>query len=140
MSDSVNGLVAVAIMRNEAYVWATGVDPGTKPESIHAPSDMIRHHHVREAQHHHGHDVDHDNKAFYDSIAAAIGPATAIVLIGHGKGKANEMLRLTQYWERKHAAIAHKVVGAIDSDLESLSKDQVLALVRDWYEQYHEFI
>jgi hypothetical protein len=50
------------------------------------------------------------------------------------------MLHLTQYWERKHPDIAQKVVGAIDSDLEALSPDQVLALVRDWYDEYKEFI
>ena len=50
------------------------------------------------------------------------------------------MLNLTQYWERKCPDIAHKVVGAIDSDLESLTQDQVLALVRDWFEQNREFI
>jgi len=33
-----------------------------------------------------------------------------------------------------------KLVGAIDSDLESLTLDQVLALVRDWFEQNREFI
>ena len=60
--------------------------------------------------------------------------------IGHGKGKANEMLNLEQFWERKRSDIAHKVVGAIDSDLESLTQDQVLALVRDWFEQNREFI
>lgn len=140
MSETMQGLVAVAIMRDEAFVWATGVEPGTKPESIHAPSDMERHHHVREAQHHHGHEVDHDNRLFYDSIAQAVSAAHEIVLVGHGKGKANEMLKITQYWERKHPDVAHKVVGAIDSDLEALSKDQVLALVRDWFEQYHEFL
>jgi len=61
-------------------------------------------------------------------------------LVGHGKGNANEMLNLAQYWERKRPDVAHKVVGAIDSDPESLAQDQVLALVRDWFEQNREFI
>jgi hypothetical protein len=140
MSESMNGLVVVAIMRDEARVWACGVDPGTEPERLHAPSEKARHHHVREAQHHHGHDTDHQNSMFYESISESVGPAQAILLIGHGKGKANEMLNLEQYWERKRSDIAHKVVGAIDSDLESLTQDQVLALVRDWFEQNREFI
>ena len=93
-----------------------------------------------QAQHHHGHDTDHHSSIFYESITEAVGPASAIVLIGHGKGKANEMLHLTQYWERKHPDIAQKVVAAIDSDLESLTQDQVLSLLRDWFEEYKEFI
>ena len=132
--------MAVAIMREEARVWTSGVESGSKPETIHAPSEKRRHHHIREAQHHHGHDTDRTNPVYYESIAQAVAHASHIVLIGHGKGKANEMLRLTQYLERKHPDTAKKVVGAIDSDLESLSQDQVLSLVRDWFDQYQEFM
>jgi hypothetical protein len=48
------------------------------------------------------------------------------------------MLRLTQYWERRHQDIGAKVVGAIDSDLEALSEKQVLALVRDWLDEDYD--
>lgn len=139
MSESLHGLVAVAITRDEARVWATGVEPGATPLSVHAPSEMARHHHVREAQHHRGHDTDHQNSAFYESISDAVKGASTIVLIGHGKSKANEMLHLTQYWERKHPALAQKVLGALDSDLEALSAAQILSLVREWYDDYKEF-
>lgn len=139
MSEVDGGLMTVAITRDEARVWTSGDEPGVKPESIHAPSEMSRHHHVREAQHHHGHDTDHANPAYYESITRAVAGASQIVLVGHGRGKADEMLRLTQYWERKHPDVAQKVVGAIDSDLEALTDNQILALVRDWFEQYHEF-
>jgi hypothetical protein len=134
MSETLEGLIIVEITRDEAHVWSTGVERGTKPETIHAPSEMV-HHHVREAQHHHGHHTDHDNAVFYESISAAGAPGSAIVLVGHGRGKANEMLRLTQYWERKHPTVAEKVVGAIDSDLESMSPNQILAAVRDWLDE-----
>ena len=50
------------------------------------------------------------------------------------------MLHLTQYWERTPPDIAQKVVGAIDRDLEALSPDQVLALVRSWFDQYEEIV
>ncbi|HEY5120367.1 MAG TPA: hypothetical protein VII84_02220 [Acidimicrobiales bacterium] len=140
MSEVNGGLMTVAITRDEARVWTSGDEPGVKPEGIHAPSEMSRHHHVREAQHHHGHDTDHANPAYYESITRAVDGASQIVLVGHGRGKADEMLRLTQYWERKHPDVAQKVVGAIDSDLEALTDNQVLALVRDWFEQYPEFV
>ncbi len=140
MSESEIGLVVVAIMRDEARLWTTGVGPGAKPETIRRPNEILRHHHVREAQHHLGHDTDHDLPDFYESITAAVGPAAEILLIGHGKGKANEMLRLTQYWERKHPDVAEKVVGAMDSDLEALTENQILALVRDWFEEYREYL
>ena len=140
MSNEVQGLVAVAITRDEARVWLTGVESGAKPERIEAPSDEMRHHHVREAQHHHGHDTDHDSAVFYDAVARAIAAAGEIVLIGHGKGKADTMLRFTQFLERKHPDVAMKVVGAIDADVEALTPNQILSLIREWFERYHDFV
>lgn len=138
MSEGSGGLVAVAIMRDEARVWASGVAPGAKPSTLHAPSELTRHHHVRGAQRNVGQAPDHDHLAFYESISAAVAGAHEIVVVGHGKGKANEMLQLTQFWERRHPEIAHKVIGAVDSDLERLTENQVLALVREWFEHYRE--
>jgi hypothetical protein len=140
MSETVQGLVAVEIARDEARVWLTGVESGTKPERIMAPSEMTRHHHVREAQHHGGHDTDHDSSTFYDSIAYAVAPASQIVLIGHGTGKADSMLKFTQFLERKHPDVAAKVVGAIDADIEALTDNQILSLIRDWFDGYHEYL
>jgi hypothetical protein len=140
MSEEVNGFVVVALTRDEARVWLTGVESGARPERIVAPQDQERHHHVREAQHHRGPDIDRDESTFFESIAAAVAPATGILLIGHGKGKADAMLKLTQFLERKHADVATKVVGALDADVEALSANQILSLARDWFDRYHEFL
>jgi hypothetical protein len=138
MSDDPEGLVVVELTRDRALVWGTGVDPDGRPHVLRAPNEKSHHMHVREAQHHHGHDTDHENTTFYESISEAVANASGIVLVGHGKGKANQMIRLTQYWERKHRDIGAKVVGAIDSDLEALSENQVLALVRDWLDEDYD--
>jgi hypothetical protein len=140
MSMDPEGLAVVELTRDRALVWLAGVDPNGRTRVLRAPNENSHHVHVREAQHHRGHDTDHENSAFYESISRAVANAPGIVLVGHGKGKANQMLRLTQYWERKHRDIGAKVVGAIDSDLEALSENQVLALVRDWLdEEYGAF-
>jgi hypothetical protein len=121
-------------------VWLTGVESGTKPLRIVAPSEKTHHHHVRQAQHHRGHDTDHNSPEFYNAIANAIAPANEIVLVGHGKGKADAMLHFTQYLERSHADTAQKVAGAIDIDLEALTEKEILALVREWFDRYHQFL
>ncbi len=136
MSGTGGGLMAVAMTHDEARVWTTGVEPDTRPESIRAPSEMERHHHIRGVQRHHGHEVDHDASAYYESIVRALDDASGVVLIGHGKGKADEMLRFVQYLERKHPAVAQRVLGAIDSDVTSLTANEVLALVREWFDRY----
>ena len=140
MSEQINGFVVVALTRDEARVWLTGVESGARPERIVAPHEQERHHHVREAQHHSGRATDHDDAEFYEAIATQVAPAKEIILVGHGKGKADAVLGLTQFLERKHPTTARKVIGAVDSDIEALTSNQILALVREWFARYRDFI
>ena len=132
-------LAIVAITRDEARVWNTGIEKGSSPERLHAPSDLGQHHHVRQAQHHRGHDTDHDDRRFYESVAQAIAHANEILLIGHGTGKADHILRFTQFLERTHPAIAARVVGAMDSNLNALTEPQILATAREWFDHFHRW-
>lgn len=137
MSGEPEGLMVVELTRDRALVWATGVDPSGRPVVIRAPSEKSHHVHEREAQHLHDRDTDQRNVVYFESISRAVEGASGIVLVGHGKGKANEMLHLTQYWERRRPTIGAAVVGAIDSDVEALSEREVLALVRDWLDEVY---
>ena len=139
MSES-TGLIALAVTRDEARIWDAGLDAGAKPVTVRAPSDMQRHHHIREAQHHHMHDTDHADVAFFEGLADATRDAREVILVGHGRGKANAMLRMIQYWERKRPDAAGKVIGAIDSNLDALSDAEILALVREWWDEHREFV
>jgi hypothetical protein len=140
MGDQPEEFVAVAITREEARVWTATDVPGTKPEKLVAPTDWQRHRHPRKSMDRPEREAEHDTRIFYESVTQAVESSTQILLVGHGRGKANEMLKLIQYWERKHPEVARKVVGAVDSDLESLSDNEILALVHHWYEEHREFI
>ncbi|TEX45873.1 MAG: hypothetical protein B7C54_12640 [Acidimicrobiales bacterium mtb01] len=130
-------MAIVAITRDEARVWNAGLEKGSSPERLHAPSDLGQHHHVRQAQHNRGHDTDHDNRRFYESIAQSIAGANEVLIVGHGKGKADHILRFTQFLERKHPATAAKVVGAMDSNLNAMTEAQILATAREWFDHFH---
>ena len=132
-----SAMAIVAITRDEARVWNAGMEKGAVPQRLHAPSDIGQHHHVRQAQHNRGHDTDHDNQRFYESIARAVEGANEILIVGHGKGKADHILRFTQFLERKHPAIAAKVVGAMDSNLNAMTEAQILATAREWFDHFH---
>lgn len=134
-----HSFVVVAITQNEARVWAAGLDKNAKPDKIHAPGTERLHHHLREPRHHLSHEQSRHDDAYYDAIAHAVQGAKEVLIIGHGKGKANHMLRLVQYWERKHPAIARTVVGSMDSDLPSMTENQILAASREWFDHYREF-
>ena len=137
MSQLLNKFVLVVITEDEVRIWAAGLAKGTHPERIYAPDEKGIHHHVRQAQHSGGHGKDHADKGFFDELAAHLLPASEILLIGHGSGKANAMLRFTQYMERHNPAVAKKVIGAVDADLNALTEDQILSKARDWFDWYH---
>jgi hypothetical protein len=130
-----NKLAVVAMTRDEAQIWKTGLDPGTHPEKVKAPDEGI-HHHVRTAQFHSGHDSDHMRPEYYEEIAQALKDFGRILLLGHGKGKASATLHLVQYLERKHPDQAKKVVDSLETDLENLSEGQILAIARKWEEAH----
>jgi len=137
MTTQTREFVAVALTKDEARVWSAGhVKPGSVPEKIEAPTHERRHHHVREAQHHTGQGVDRDSAQYFESITASVAGAHQILVIGHGTGKASAMTDLVGYWELKHPEVARCVVAMVDSDLAALSEGEVLAFVREWFEDF----
>lgn len=140
MSDERSEFVAVAITREEARVWLSTDVPSAEPERFVAPTDWRRHRHPRKSMDRPEREAEHDTKVFFESVTGAVAESSHILLVGHGHGKANEMLQLVQYWERRHPEVAHKVVGAVDSNLEALSDNEILALAHQWYVDNREFM
>ena len=137
MSDIVNKFVVVALTQNEARIWATGLEKGSHPEKIFAPADKGSHHHVRQTQHQGGHSGDPADKGFFDVIGQHVAGASEILLVGHGEGKANAMVRFVQFMERNNPSVAKKVVGAIDTDLNAMTENQILSTSRTWFDRFH---
>lgn len=131
--DLTNRLVVAVVERNEAKVWPTNAEKGSKPEVIHSPA--VRNIHVRDAQHHGGHDTDKGDKAYYEEIAKILAPAGEILLVGHGTGKSNAVLKLIQHLERYHSDVAHKVVGSLDVNVPAMTDGELLAAARAWFDE-----
>jgi len=127
--------VVLTITQHEARVWATGITRGTIPEKIFAPPGLNPHH-FRSDPSHHGRGDGPGVPAYFEEIIEAIKSASEILIIGHGNGKASEMLHFIQYLERKHATLAKKVVDAIDTKLEAMTEHQILAMARNWFEAH----
>ncbi len=98
MSDERSGFVALAITQEEARLWLSTDEPGVAPESFVAPTDWRRHRHPRKSMDRSEREAEHDAKIFFESVTQAVASSSHILLIGHGHGKANEMLKLVQYW------------------------------------------
>jgi hypothetical protein len=77
-----------------------------------------------------------DDPSFYSAVADAVAGASEVLLVGHGKGKANAMLSFVQFLERKRPATAHLVTGAMTSNLEAMTDGEILAAARDWWAEH----
>ena len=71
-----------------------------------------------------------EDHAFYESIAKAVLPAGAIVVIGHGTGRSNAAHHLIEFLHHHHPDIAQKLVCEVVADLSSLTAPQLLDLGR----------
>lgn len=132
-------VMVVAITRDEARVWQHGLDKGSEPERLERPSEEAQHHRTRQAQRHRGHDVDHLDPRFFEDVAAHLADATEILLVGHGDGKGDHKDRFQAHLEHRHPAIAARVVGNVDSDLNALTENQILSIARDWFDRFHRW-
>lgn len=139
LTDIRGKFIVVVITKDDARIWLSDATRGTAPEVITRPANDEAHRHVRESHTNHGRAPNHGEKEFLDAVAKTIEPAADVLVMGHGKGKSNAMVRLIQHLERHHQNAARKVVGAIDADLSAMTEPQILAIARNWFDDHkHE--
>ena len=134
--DITGKLVVAAVTHTETRIWATDAHRGDKPEVVARPAAEHVHHHVRQEQSTRDHETNRFEHPYLEGVAAALAPAGQILLVGHGKGKSNSMLKLIQHLERAHSKTAEKVVAALDVNVPALTEPQILAAARDWFDDH----
>ena len=67
------------------------------------------------------------------SIAPSRGTAGAILLLGHGNGKANASHQWVAYAEKHAADVAAKVVADVRADIDTLTSEDVLRLGQRYF-------
>jgi hypothetical protein len=135
MPDLTNKLVVAVVEREQTRIWTTDAERGSKPERIGQPANAAKHKHVREAQHHGGHDSSKADKAYYEAISDALSDAGEILLVGHGNGKANAMFNFISHIERHHPEVARKISGALDINVQAMTEPEILAAARKWFDE-----
>ena len=71
-----------------------------------------------------------DSPAYWEELTDALSPAGAILLLGHGKGKANATHHWVAYIEKHRKDVAAKVVADVRVEIDHLEKEQVLGLAQ----------
>lgn len=136
MNNFLDHRVAVAaITRGTVRIWAVNDPSGTKPEILVMEKDDQHRNHFKQIHQNAHHGTDKWDREYLDAIVEILAPAKEILLVGHGHGKANEMVKLVQYLERYHPDVAKKVVGAEDTNLEALTDNEILAFAKSWFRE-----
>jgi hypothetical protein len=125
--------VVASIAFQQSVIYPTDALPGQRPEHLLA-SDPLGHYHK---VHHFAGNPDGtyeaDSPQYWHELTEALAPAGAILLLGHGAGKANASHHWVAYVEKHHTDVAAKVVADVRVDIDHLDDTQVLRLAQYYF-------
>lgn len=125
--------VVAAIDFHRTRLYPTDASPGERPERV---LDVDPEGHSREISHRAGNPdgtYEAGNPDYWREITEALAPAGAILLLGHGNGKANASHQWVAYAEQHAKEVAAKVVADVRADIDDLTSEDVLRLGQRYF-------
>ena len=125
--------VVATIDFHRALIYPLGGDGGGPPERI---EDVDSQGHAHEIAHKAGNPrgtYEAGNADYWREISEALAPARAILLLGHGNGKANASHQWIAYAEQHHKDVAAKVIADVRADIDDLTPHQVIQLAHHYF-------
>jgi hypothetical protein len=111
-------------------VYATDAPPEERPEQIVALDPRGHFHEVHHRAGNPDGTYEADAPEYWEKVTEAVGPAGAILVLGHGKGKANASHHWVAYVEKRRKDVAAKIVAEVRVDIDHLDDAQVLRLAQ----------
>jgi hypothetical protein len=132
--DSVRGKnVVVVISHRDAFIFATDAAPGSRPERVIAPDPQGRLHKIHHKAGNPSGTYEEDSPAYWTAIADEVAPAGAILVLGHGGGKANASHHWVSYVEKHRHDVAAKLVADVRVDIDHIDDEQVLRIAQAYF-------
>jgi len=132
--EPVRGKNVVAVIDfHETSLYPTDASPGERPERVVAPDP---HGHSHKVHHRAGNPkgtYEDDSSAYWRDLTEALAPAGAILLLGHGNGKANASHQWVAYVEKHRRDVSAKIVADVRVDIDHLDDEQVLRLAQYYF-------
>jgi hypothetical protein len=125
--------VVASIAFQESVVYPTDASPGKRPERLLASDPLGRFHKVHHFAGNPDGTYEADSAEYWRQLTEALAPAGAILLLGHGAGKANASHRWVAYVEKHRKDVAAKVVADVRVDIDHLDDRQVLRLAQYYF-------
>jgi len=133
-SSPVLGKSVVAVIEfRRTSIYPTDASPGQRPERIVATDPRGRFHQVHHRAGNPGGKYEDDSPEYWREVTEALAPAGAILLLGHGGGKANASHHWVAYVEKHRKDVAAKVVADVRVDIDELDDTQVLRLAQYYF-------
>ncbi|MGO9458093.1 MAG: hypothetical protein ACLP62_13800 [Acidimicrobiales bacterium] len=127
--------VVVVISFHDAYIFPTDAEPGSRPERVVAPDPHGRFHKVHHKAGNPSGTYEADSIAYWEEITEELAPAGAILVFGHGNGKANASHHWITYVEKNHPHVAAKLVADVRLDIDHIDAEQVLRLAQIYFDE-----
>lgn len=125
----VTGRIAIAAVDfHSTRIYAIDSPDHSRPETVTASDPRGYFHNVF---HHHGNvdgTYEDDSDVYWRTLAGALRGAAGILILGHGKGKANAGHHLVTYVEKHDREVAGKLIGEFRADIDDLTDEQFLRL------------
>lgn len=125
--------VVAVIAFDHSSIFPTDAPPGQRPEHIVAADPRGRFHKVHHRAGNPAGKYEDDGSEYWRELTEVLAPAGAILLLGHGKGKANASHHWVSYVEKHRKDVAAKVVADVRVDIDHLDDAQVLRLAQYYF-------
>lgn len=127
-------MAIAAIDHHQTRVFALVTDPAGRPERVVAedPRGLTRKLHTK------ANNVEGDYRTpgdeYWKSIAIVLERASAVILLGHGKGKANASHMFLAYIEKHYSDLTARILGDFRVDIDDLTDPQVLRIGQSFFD------
>ncbi len=125
--------VVATIDFHRTLIYPLGEAGAKSPERI---EDVDPRGHAHEVAHKRGNPkgtYEAGNPDYWREISEALAPARAILLLGHGNGKANASHQWVAYAEQHRKDVAAKVIADVRADIDDLTAHQVVQLAHRYF-------
>lgn len=75
-----------------------------------------------------------DPNSFFEPVAKALHGAKQVLVFGTGTGMSSEMEQFVAWTKIHHPDLAGRIIGSLTVDMHHLTRDQLLAKARDFYQ------
>lgn len=123
------GDCAVVVTGKEA--WLLPLEEQHEPVMVALPFGSGERDHVVRSRHQRAHRPYQYLQVFFAAIAERLSEVDAIVLIGHGRGKANAAEGLRDHLRQYQPEIAQRIQCLLDVDVSARTPRQLLLIARD---------